>query len=49
MVIFKNRIINVPDVSLNIIVSHLKCVCLDGVTYKNNNAYVVIGYDGLLL
>ncbi len=47
MVIFENRIINVPGVSLNTIVSHLKWVRLDGVTYKNNNAYVVIGHDGI--
>ncbi len=27
--------------------SHPKWVRLDGVTYKNNNAYVVIGHDGI--
>ena len=37
----------VPGVSMDTVVSRPKWVCRDGVIYKNNNAYVVIGYDGL--
>lgn len=43
----QSRIIEqVPGVCMDILVSRPNWVC-HGVTYKNNNAYVVIGYDGL--
>ena len=32
---------------MDTMVSHPNWVCRDGVTYKNNNAYVVIGHDGM--
>ena len=38
---------HVPGVSMNTLVSRPNWVCQDGVTYKNNNAYVVIGHDGI--
>jgi hypothetical protein len=36
----------IPGVCMNTLVSRPNWVYRDGVTYKNNNAYVIIGHDG---
>jgi hypothetical protein len=38
---------HVPGVCMDTMVSHHNWVCRDGVTYKNNNAYVIIEHDGM--
>ena len=46
--LIRSRIIEqVPGVCMDTMVSHPNWVYQDGVTYKNNNAYVVIGHDGM--
>ena len=46
--LIRSRIIeHVPGVCMDTMVSRPNWVCRDGVTYKNNNAYVVIGHDGM--
>lgn len=46
--LIRSRIIeHVPSVCMDIMLSCPNWVCRDGVTYKKNNAYVVIGHDGM--
>ena len=46
--LIRSRIIEqVPGVCMDTMVSRPNWVYRDGVTYKNNNAYVVIGHDGM--
>ena len=46
--LIQSRIIqHVPGVFMDTMVSCPNWVCRDGVTYKNHNAYVVIGHDGM--
>ena len=46
--LIQSFIINkIPEICMDAMVSHPNWICQDGVTYKNNNAYVVIGHDGI--
>ena len=46
--LIRSRIIeHVPSVCMDTKVSRPNWISRDGVTYKNNNAYVVIGHDGM--
>ena len=46
--LIQSFIINkIPEICMDAMVSHPNWICQDGVTYKNNNAYIVIGHDGI--